>query len=1089
MKKHGPIKAAISAVLISASAASLSETVCGTGANVSIPDGSGSATAGTAATVTITVPAQFTNDITDLTFDLEIDHTWTGDLIATLTSPSGTVVTLMDRPGVPASTFGCGNDDVDATFSDASGTAVETECASPAPAIAGTLNPTSSLSDFDLEEPAGNWTLTVTDNAGFDTGSIVQTGSCLNLTTVPVVLSSFSSKARGKRLITQWQTASEAFNLGFNVWGNIDNEWTQLNNRLLQSTAIDSVEPINYRRRFNLNKLPSPPTQIGISSLSSSGFEEFFGPFQIGEEYGEMTVPKPIDWSKQHEMHSAAMRKAGYEYRNNRWRKQTRGSKKTANRLKSLFADTWLRIEKDGVYRVTYEDLLAKGIDLKGLPVQRLALSHAGKPIARRIKGSSSSLRYFGPGAEIVFFAATPKGSEARYSNYTNIRISTEANLALNAPLSPIKNFDSGKAENIDVSTHLITETFGSPKGYSFIVPGDSPWYDEAVYAFGNNGIKSMNFHLDDDAILAKPVSIEINLMGGTSFDNIDVDGDGEVEPDHHYRVYLNRADFPDPIYEGFSEKVDAVLIEAETLGQIKHGENTLELEVIPDNGHNIDAAYFLSANLTYHTQNADQGLLNGFHLADDISRFSIISSGGDDSKVYLTDKTGNFSEVSTNLESDQVVIPLPTSFGESVERRIWMASSPAVRSPHAISPAPLIEHNDLNLEDIDYVVISDASLIGEDLQRFVEQQIDLGRRVKVINTRDIFARYSEGLESPKAIADYLRHAALGDSSVHPSPFKYVLLVGGHTYNYLGHNVDEDQHPINLIPSFYRNGEDTINRQIPTAVPFVDFDKDGTPDRAIGRWPVRDINQLKFVVDKTIAWHQQGSNKNNQQALLIAQKNEALHNFSQTLERVNTRIGHESNPWHDPTRVYVSDIVDDENIPADQIINEARSRFVDAMNQGPALTVYAGHASPTTWGRENLLTTSVVDQFANADAPSLIVPLACYTTYYETPNTKSLSERLFTDNAAGAVGLSGPALLSYNSENARFAKDLLQAMTQQGHDIGTATMQAKQAISGFGGRYQALIYNWVTLADPTLSFGLPPVQIELPSKDQIKETN
>jgi len=115
------------------------------------------------------------------------------------------------------------------------------------------------------------------------------------------------------------------------------------------------------------------------------------------------------------------------------------------------------------------------------------------------------------------------------------------------------------------------------------------------------------------------------------------------------------------------------------------------------------------------------------------------------------------------------------------------------------------------------------------------------------------------------------------------------------------------------------------------------------------------------------------------------------------------------------------------------------------------------------------------------------MPLACYTTYYETPKVKSLSERLFSDNPAGAVGLSGPALLSYNSDNERFARSVLRLMTHAGHDLGTATLLAKKAIHGTGPRRQTVIYNWVTLADPTLSFELPPAppdtQVEAPPRN------
>lgn len=1077
------------ATLLLGSSLSAIGQICSTDATVAIADGSGSTGAGAPAIATIEVPAFYTNAITDMTFDLRIDHTYIGDLIVTLTSPAGTTVTLMNRPGspTPLDIFGCSQNNIDATFDDASGTPVESQCPASNPTIQGVLNPDGNLSDFDGETPAGTWTITVTDNAGQDTGSLISTSNCIDLTTVPVVLSSFSSKQRGKRLVTRWQTSSEAFNLGFNIWGNIDGEWARLNNRLIRSGAVDSIEPLNYKRGFNTNKLPSPPTEVGISSLSSSGFEEFYGPFELGEQYGEATVSQPIDWTAQREKYELAMQNAGFEWRNNRWRKVTTGSQRRANRLKQRYPDAWLRIEQDGVYRLTHEMLLAQGIDLTGMPLARLAITHAGKAIARSVTGSVQKPKRFGPGSEIVFYAQTPKGASSRYVNYSQVRLSADASKVLNTPVVPA-DADSAPEDAFALTshTHLKKINLGQPAGYSFIIPGDTPWYDEVIYAFGDTGRKEITFTVDPDADLSAPFTLKANLMGGTSFDNIDADGDGVVEPDHHFIVYLNRAKFPKPIYEGYSEKVDAVEINATVEGQLVLGSNTLEIEVVPDNGHNIDAAYFLSAQVSYQSANNFDNSTNRFALSADQNWVSFNDPLSQVERIYSYDSDGNFAELTGLRQGSLLTFRAPPAIDKSSSRTAWLSNEQGYLTPSEFLIAPSIDESRLDLQEIDYVVIAEPSLMGDDLERYIARQNELGRRTKIVSTHDIFAKYSDGLATPQAIARYLRDAAYGNNTTAPSPFQHVLLVGGHTYNYLGHNVSAEEQPINLIPSFYRNGVGTINRQIPTAVPFVDFDQDGAPDRAIGRWPVRDIEQLKLVVYKTLAWHQDGSHKSNQQVLLLAQKDEELNNFSGSLERLSSVIGHTSNPWLAPNRMYVSDVLADDTIEADKKIAVARERLIDGINQGPALTVYGGHASPTSWGRENLLTTSVVDAFTNTATPSLIVPLACYTTYYETPNVKSLSERLFSDNAAGAVGLSGPALLSYTSENERFAKTLLRLMSQQGHDLGTAVMLAKQAFHGHGDRKQTVIYNWVTLADPTLSFDLPEVIEVIEPNDDAK---
>ncbi len=125
------------------------------------------------ATSTLTVPGS--GVISDANITVQINHTWTGDLSATLTSPSGAVLQLFSQPGVPASSFGCDGDNINVTFDDqASATADDFEngCGN-APAFSGSYQPISPLSALNGTNYTGTWTLKVTDNYAEDGGSLV----------------------------------------------------------------------------------------------------------------------------------------------------------------------------------------------------------------------------------------------------------------------------------------------------------------------------------------------------------------------------------------------------------------------------------------------------------------------------------------------------------------------------------------------------------------------------------------------------------------------------------------------------------------------------------------------------------------------------------------------------------------------------------------------------------------------------------------------------------------------------------------------------------------------------------------------------
>ena len=124
--------------------------------------------------------------ISDLEVSVRLSHGWVGDLVVTLThEDTGTSVVLIDRAGVSGSGFGCSGSDIDALLDDQAADAVEEACASPAPAIGGSLRPEEALSAFDGEEIGGTWTLTAVD-AGFGvSGTLDAWGLFLNSPLAP----------------------------------------------------------------------------------------------------------------------------------------------------------------------------------------------------------------------------------------------------------------------------------------------------------------------------------------------------------------------------------------------------------------------------------------------------------------------------------------------------------------------------------------------------------------------------------------------------------------------------------------------------------------------------------------------------------------------------------------------------------------------------------------------------------------------------------------------------------------------------------------------------------------------------------------
>jgi uncharacterized repeat protein (TIGR01451 family) len=111
--------------------------------------------------------------IADVNLGVMLDHTYRGDLRITLTSPTGTTVSVMTNVGGAA-------DNLNVLFDDEAGANISTHTANdtsgvpPVSSFQRTFIPTAALSAFDGQNASGNWTLTVCDSAAGDLGTFLQ---------------------------------------------------------------------------------------------------------------------------------------------------------------------------------------------------------------------------------------------------------------------------------------------------------------------------------------------------------------------------------------------------------------------------------------------------------------------------------------------------------------------------------------------------------------------------------------------------------------------------------------------------------------------------------------------------------------------------------------------------------------------------------------------------------------------------------------------------------------------------------------------------------------------------------------------------
>ena len=122
--------------------------------------------------------------VSGLTVSLNISGGFNGDLYAYLVSPNGTLVMLMNQPGVSLNGIGAYGAGMNITLQDGASDHGSIQLETSGSLLTGSYNTAGSLANFNGSTADGNWTLFFADMANGG-GNETLNGWSLNITAVP----------------------------------------------------------------------------------------------------------------------------------------------------------------------------------------------------------------------------------------------------------------------------------------------------------------------------------------------------------------------------------------------------------------------------------------------------------------------------------------------------------------------------------------------------------------------------------------------------------------------------------------------------------------------------------------------------------------------------------------------------------------------------------------------------------------------------------------------------------------------------------------------------------------------------------------
>ena len=225
-----------------------------------------------------------------------------------------------------------------------------------------------------------------------------------------------------------WSTSTETINIGFNIYAHIDGERVIINDQMIESHMGDSVVPQYYEAVVDV---PEGATELSISSVDIYGTEEFFGPYEIGESFGEEPVVSKINWKNIKEQYNQKMAGKGFSMRGGKMRAPAEESGLVSSFIARVGAADSpvcnVAVSAEGMHRVRARDLRNAGCDFRGEDIDDIAVTFKGEPVSRRIKSNSGKIKN---GTSIYFYADTPGGRDYLYTTENVYQVSVDPGLA-----------------------------------------------------------------------------------------------------------------------------------------------------------------------------------------------------------------------------------------------------------------------------------------------------------------------------------------------------------------------------------------------------------------------------------------------------------------------------------------------------------------------------------------------------------------------------------------------------------------------------------------------------------------------------------
>ena len=759
-----------------------------------------------------------------------------------------------------------------------------------------------------------------------------------------------------------------------------------------------------------------------------------------------------------------------------------------------------IAIDRDGLYRLTYQTLQQAGLDVDNLDPTLLHLDSQGQQVAIYIHNLDGDEHKLSPGEYLAFYGEKFAGNRlaALYQNEDSQWLDFEPQNITGTTITWAPQFNAAMLEKYTAeNVYWLFE--GTAPGLRMQPvqgdPGSAPiaqTYRAIAKAEESNYWRTLNFTSEDtwywDRItntVAIPATITHTItLSAVATGSFSATVRGEMiaeayndsaSPDHHTTLYINDpAHLQPPGDDRYWDGRSRYQFEFQLPGsQLTNGENQLDIEVHKTLALSSELIYFDKFEIEY--QREFQA------VADQI----IFSPSQPDLWRY---QIGGFN--TSSLGVLEVTQPLTPTWVTGAQLNYRVLEFQADSSPGArffagrftdLAPAQVIRYDPpLFTQAADYLVITHADFLAP-AQALADYRRSQGLSALVVDVADLYNQFNYGIYHPIAIKNFL--AWTFARWTHPP--QYAVLVGDGTWNFFGTPIYNDL-PIYMPPNLA--WVDPAQGEVDSAnLLAAVVGDDPIPDLMIGRMPVNSIAEMQAIIDKTIHYESLPRAGWQRNMLFVADNvPDQAGDFIQLSEDlISDYMGNGFIPQRIYLNNYFEDPPDDQYCDPGQLCPPVNQAITETINlTGTLLVNYIGHADVRRWAHERIFINDNLSTFDNMDHLPVVLSMTCLDGYWIHPGgtgvlptiplvNQSLMEDAFRAEQNGIVASFSPTGLGVASGHDELQRGFYDALLRQGNwNLGGASVSAKLRLFATGYDFD-LLNTFTVFGDPALRIPSP----------------